>query len=124
MIFAIRARKWCQYLLILQHAFIFETLESFDIPLIYCTLIEDIYRYSSFSVICGCELSELFYIIRGTKTGDPLSALIFILVIYVVCRPIYRRALDEMNILNDEIVNPLLVQAFADDINTTHHGAL
>ena len=74
-------------------------------------------------MICGCELSELFYIIHGTKTGDPLSALIFILVIDVVCRPMYRRALDEMNILNDEIVNPLPVQAFADDINTTHHDA-
>ena len=35
----------------------------------------------------------------------------------------YRRALDEMNILNDEIINPLPVQAFADDINTTHHDA-
>ena len=42
-----------------EHGFIFETLESFGIPLIYCALIEDIYRYSSFSVICGCELSEL-----------------------------------------------------------------
>ena len=106
-----------------EHEFIFETLESFDIPLTYCALIEDIYRYSSSSVICGCELSELFYMIRGTKTGDPLSALIFILVIDVVCRPMYRRALDEMNILNDEIINPLPVQAFADDINTTHHDA-
>ena len=91
--------------------------------MIYCALIEDIYRYSSFAVICGRELSELFYIIHGTKTGDPLSALIFILVIDVVCRPMYRRALDEMNILNDEIINPLPVQAFADDINTTHHDA-
>ena len=97
--------------------------KSIGIPLIYCALTEDIYCYSSFSVICGCELSELFYIIRGTKTEDPLSALIFILVIDVVCRPMYRRALDEMNILNDEIVNPLPVQAFADDINTTHHDA-
>ena len=62
-----------------------------------------------------------FYIIRGTKTGDPLSALIFILVIDVVCRPMYRRASDEMNILNDKFINPLPVQAFAYDINTTHH---
>ena len=107
----------------MEDRFIFETLKSFGIPLIYCALIEEIYCYSSFSVIHRCELSELFYIIRGTKTGDPLSALIFILVIDAVCRPMYRRALDEMNILNDEIVNPLPVQAFADDINTTHHDA-
>ena len=104
-----------------EHGFIFETLETFGIPLIYCALIEDIYRYLSFSVICGSELSEMFYIIRSTKTGDPLSALIFILVIDVVCRPMYRKAIDEMNVLNDEIVNPLPVQAFADDINTTRH---
>ena len=44
-------------------------------------------------------------------------------MIDVECRPVYRRALDEMNILNDEIINPLPVQAFADDINTTHHDA-
>ena len=44
-------------------------------------------------------------------------------MIDVVCRPMYRRALDEMSILNDEIINPLPVQAFADDINTTHHDA-
>ena len=74
-------------------------------------------------MICGCELSEMSYMIRGTKTGDPLSALILILVIDVVCRPMYRKAIDQMNVLNDEIVNPLPVQAFADDINTTHHDA-
>ena len=67
----------------------------------------------------------LWYQNWGTRTGGTrtLSALIFILVIDVVCRPMYRRASNEMNILNDEIINPLPVQAFADDINTTHHDA-
>ena len=58
-----------------EHEFIFETLESLDIPLIYCALIEDIYRYSSFAVICGCELSELFYIIRAG--ADPAQNLTY-----------------------------------------------
>ena len=67
------------------HKFIFETLENFNIPLKYCCLIEDIYRHSSFSVICGVQLSKSFNIIRGTKTGDPLSALLFTMVIDRVC---------------------------------------
>lgn len=33
------------------HDFIFETLQLFDIPLMYCCLIEDMYKYSSFSVL-------------------------------------------------------------------------
>ena len=44
-------------------------------------------------------------------------------MIDVVCRPIYRRALDEINISNNEIVDPLPVQACTDDINNTHHHA-
>ena len=30
------------------------------IALIYCCLVENLYRYSSFSVICGFELSKEF----------------------------------------------------------------
>ena len=44
-----------------EYEFIFETFESFDIPLIYRALIEDNHRYSSFSVIRGCDLCELFF---------------------------------------------------------------
>ena len=72
------------------HQFLFETLQLFDIPDIYNCLIEDLYKYSSFKVICGSNLTKIFIIIRGTKTSDPLSALIFILMIERTVDPWYK----------------------------------
>ena len=99
----------------IEHSFLFETLREFDIPLIYCCLVEDLYRYSSFSVICGFELSKEFNIIRGTKTGDPLRALLFILVIDRVCKPMVREAVIRQGIEDERRINPCPLQAFADD---------
>ena len=42
----------------IEHSLLFESLRDFDIPLIHCCLVEDLYRYSSFSVICGFELNK------------------------------------------------------------------
>ena len=49
------------------HQFLFETLQYFDIPDIYNCLIEDLYKYSSFKVICAANLTKIFIIVRGTK---------------------------------------------------------
>ena len=95
------------------HTFMFETLRVFNIPDIYNCLIEDLYKYSSFRVICGFELTERFFITRGTKTGDPFSALMFILFI---CKPMVVAAMVSLNLENEQRLNPLPVQAFADDI--------
>ena len=105
------------------HKFMFETLANFNIPLKYCCLIEDIYRYSSFSVICGTQLSQSFNIIRGTKTGDPLSALLFIMVIDRVCKPMVATAISCMAIQNERMVNPIPLQAFADDIAVVQYNS-
>ena len=98
------------------HQFLFETLQYFDVPDIYSCLIEDLYKYSSFKVICGSNLTKIFIIVRGTKTGDPLSALIFILIIERTCRPMVEIAILKLGIRNELRFNPLPVQAFADDI--------
>ena len=95
----------------IEHSFLFETLRDFDIPLIYRCLVENLYRYSSFSVICGFELSKEFNIIRGTKTGDPLSALLFILVIDRVCKPMVKEAVTQHCIDDERRINPLPLQA-------------
>lgn len=92
------------------------TLEHFNIPTMYNCLIEDHYKFSTFQVICGFELTVRFVIIRGTKTGDALSALIFILVIDRICKPMVTTAMICLNIENELKLNPLPVQAFADDI--------
>ena len=54
----------------IKHDFIFETLMDFGIPQMFCCLI-DLYKFSSFRIICDFRLSKEFYIVRGIKTGDP-----------------------------------------------------
>ena len=93
----------------------FETFRKFDIPF-HCCLVEVLYCYSSFSVICGFELSKELNIIRGTKTGDPLSALLFILVIDRVCNPMVRETVIRQGIEDERRINPCPLQAFADDV--------
>ena len=45
-----------------KHEFIFET-SHFGIPEKYACLIKDLYKYSTFKVICGADLTKLFFII-------------------------------------------------------------
>ena len=99
-----------------RHDFIFETLKEFRVPLMYCCIIENLYKNSSFEVICGHKMSKRFHIVRGTKTGDPLSALLFIMVIDRACKPMVTAAILESNIRDEVYLNPMPVQAFADDI--------
>ena len=99
-----------------RHDFIFETLKEFRVPLMYCCIIENLYKNSSFEVICGHKMSKRFHIVRGTETGDPLSALLFIMVIDRVCKPMVTAAILERNIRDEVYLNPMPVQAFADDI--------
>ena len=62
------------------------------------------------------DLSERFIIVRGTKTRDPLSAMIFFLIIERTCRPMVEVAILKLGIQNELRLNPLPVQAFADDV--------
>ena len=96
------------------HTFMFETLRLFNIPDIYNCLIEDLYKYSSFRVICGFKLTERLFITRCTKTGDPFSAFMFILVIDRICKPMVVTAMVSLNLENEQRLNRL--PAFADDI--------
>ena len=98
------------------HEFIFDSLERFNIPETYCTLIKDLYKDSCFQAISRTKLSKVFYFIRGTKTGDPLSAIIFIIVIDCIFKPTISVALVTQNIENEKMLNPLPVQGFADYI--------
>ena len=98
------------------HKFIFETLKQFDIPHAYCVLIENLYRYSCFKVICLEKLSKLFYVMKGTKTGCPLSAFIFIMVIDRIFKPMVNTAMIMKSIRDERLLNPTPVQGYADDV--------
>ena len=63
------------------HEIIFECLERFNIPRTYIEIIKDLYRYSNLQLLGSTTLSKVFSIVRGSKTGDSLSAIIFITVI-------------------------------------------
>ena len=92
-----------------------------NIPEMYCTLIKGLYKHSCFQVIGRTKLLKVFYIIRGTKTGDPLSAIIFIIVIDCIFKQTISVASVTQNIENEKMLNPLPVQGFADDIAIVTH---
>ena len=100
----------------IKHEYIFETLEELGIPHLYLCIIENIYKYSCFQVICSEGLTKTFYIVRGTKTGDPLSGLIFLAVIDRVCRPMVTVALITANLRDEERMNPIPALVYADDL--------
>ncbi len=100
----------------IQHDKMIETLNEYDIPATYCKIIEHIYEGACFQVICGKTLSKKVYITRGTKTGDPLSVIIFLMIVNRVLQPAFDYALIALNIENERNINPLPLQAYADDI--------
>ena len=67
-------------------------------------------------------LSKVFYIVRGTKTGDSLSAIIFIIVIDCFLKPAVNVALIHQNTQNEMLLNPLPVKGYADDIAIAAHN--
>ena len=103
-----------------KHEFIFETLYHFGITEKYACLMEVLYKHSTFKVICGAELTKWFFIFKGMKIGDSLSALIFLLIIDRICKPMTNITIANSNLYNERNLNPISVQAFADDIVTVH----
>ena len=82
------------------HDFIFECRERFNMSRTYIEIIKVLYRYCNFEVLGSTTLSKVFYLVRGTKTGDPLSAIIFIIAIDCIFKPPVNLALIHQNIQN------------------------
>ena len=82
----------------------------------YCLLIADIYQDSYFEVICGKELSKEFLLTIGTKTGDPLSAILFIITLDKSLKEVYNRTIISLNIQDEQRISPLPFAGYADDI--------
>ena len=94
----------------------FATLREYNIPVAYCKIIKNIYTNTCFQVIAGNRLTQKIYITRGTKTGDPLSVLLFLLVVNLVLKPAFNQALGMLNIEDEKRIRPLPIEAYADDI--------
>ena len=82
----------------------------------YRELIADIYEELHFEVICGNQLSKEFNSPVGTKTGDPLSAVLFIIVLGNSLKEVHQLAIINQNIQDEKKISQLLVLGFADDI--------
>ena len=100
----------------IRHKEITTTLREYNVPTVYCKIIEHIYDRPSFQVICGNNSTQKIYITRGTKTGEPLSVLIFLVIVDKVLKPAFSHALVSMNIENERNIRPIPIQAYADDI--------
>ena len=96
------------------HGFIFDSLQRFNITErpAYAFLLSG----HSQNKIIKTTLHHTRY-----KIGDPLSAIIFIIVIDCIFKPMISVALVTQNIENEKMLNPLPVQVFADDIAIVKH---
>ena len=63
----------------LDQRYLIRTLLESGVHKQYCEIIADIYQESHFQVICGKELKRELSLTVGTKTGCPLSALLFVI---------------------------------------------
>ena len=78
----------------LDQGYLIRSLLDCSIEKLYCTLIADIYENSYFEVICGNELSKEFLLTIGTKTGDPLSAIVFTVTLDVSLKDVHKKPLS------------------------------
>ena len=95
--------------------YLIRTLLDSGVEKLYCELIADIYEESHFEVICGKQLSKEFDLPIRTKTGDPLSAVLFIIVLDKSLKEVHHLAIINQNIQDEKKISPLPVLGFADD---------
>ena len=82
----------------LDQVYLIKTLLESGTEKEYCLLIADIYQESHFQVIiCGKELSKGFLLTKGTKTGCPLSSILFIIDLDKTLKEILPHAIISSN---------------------------
>ena len=96
--------------------FLLEVLKQLDFGPIWCDIISGLLRTSSTQVLLNGSPGERIHHQRGLRQGDPLSPMLFILVMDVLCHLI-RKAADE------QMLQPLARRAlqhrislYADDV--------
>ena len=98
----------------LDQEYLIRSLLDSGIGKTYCLLIADIYQDSYFQVICGKELSREFSLTIGTKTGDPLSAILFIVTLDRSLKDVHNTAIISSNICDEQRISPLPFSGYAD----------
>ena len=96
--------------------YLIRTLLNSDIAKGYCEIIADIYQDSHFQVICGKELTKEFLLTKGTKTGCPLSAVLFIIDLDKSLKEVHNLAIISRNIEDEKRISPIPAGGYADDV--------
>ena len=100
----------------LNQDYLIRTLLNSDIAKGYCEIIADIYQDSHFQVICGKELTKEFLLTKGTKTGCPLSAVLFIIDLDKSLKEVHNLAIISRNIEDEKRISPIPAGGYADDV--------
>ena len=100
----------------IRHNYLWETLETFNIPEEFTKVVKSLYENAHTKVTINGVLSEPFQVTRGVHQGDPLSCLLFDLAIEpLACK--LRNCKDLEGLKIPGIDKRLIVNLFAD--NTT-----
>ena len=98
----------------IRHDYLWETLETFNIPEEFTKVVKSLYESAHTKVAINGVLSEPFQVTRGVRQGDPLSCLLFDLAIEpLACK--LRNCKDLEGLKIPGIDERLIVNLFADD---------
>lgn len=98
----------------INHDYLFETLESFNLPRIFVKTIQSLYKNTYTRVTINDVMSTPFQVTRGVRQRDPLSCLLFDLVIEpLACTLRNLENLQGYKISN--VTNRIIVNLYADD---------
>ena len=67
-------------------------------------------------VICGNELSKEYLLTVGTKTGCPLSVVLFVIQLDRSLKEVHNHAIISLNVQDEKGISPIPVGGYADDI--------
>ena len=106
-----------------EHEPLWQVLEEQGVHPAYVHLLKTLYKEQSATVTAGCK-SRSFKLERGVKQGDPISALLFIVVMEAIFRKLksrwrslnVKRKSHYHGVVVDDPDDPLTNLRFADDV--------
>lgn len=99
-------------------------LEALELPPIFREWVKEFVTTTSYSVAVNGELAEFFRAGKGLRQRDPISSLLFVLVMDVLSRLLDRGAVDNTFRINPAGQVPLVTHlSFADDVLVFFDGS-
>ena len=100
----------------IKHDYLWKTLEAFHIPLPFIKMAKALYSHAYMHVAINGILSQPFQVTRGVRQGDPLSCLLFDIVIEPLTCTI-RNSPDIQGLNLPCLEEKLAIKLFADNTN-------